>query len=120
MWLASRTDKTITEKIPPWSTPEWEVFIYLGEPGTNKLHLRPQVGNANGGSSGAPQRAPSKKRSRSAAQEAYEKENPEFLNPGEENGNNTPNNASASGGGGGSSSYALKSQSQVTKLRKTC
>ncbi len=83
--------------------------MYLGEPGTNEPHLRPQVGNANGESSGVPQRAPSKKRSRSAAHESYEKESPESLiNPGEENGNNTPNNASANDGGGGSSSYTLK------------
>jgi hypothetical protein len=68
-WVESNRGKEVVENQPNgWSTPEWEVFIFLGAAGTDEPHLRPQVGESRkGGSSGPPQRRATKKRARAAA-----------------------------------------------------
>jgi len=49
---------------PPrgWSSPEWEVFKFLGTVGTDEPALRPFVIGIKGGSSGPPQRMDAKRR----------------------------------------------------------
>jgi len=69
-----------------WTTPEWEVFMFLGAAGTDEPHLRPQAGaSGKGGSSGPPQRRATKKRARSAAAGAHQPtEGGEVVEGGEE------------------------------------
>ena len=56
-----------------WTTPEWEVFMFLGAAGTDEPHLRPQAcASGKGGSSGPPQRRATKKRARSSAAGAHQ------------------------------------------------
>lgn len=50
---------------PPetWTSPEWEVFMFLGPPGHDEPAFKPHTSHA-GGTSGAPQRKEVKKRKR--------------------------------------------------------
>ena len=72
MWKDSVGDRSEAEFLSSWTTPEWEVFMFLGTPGANEPHLLPQASNRKGGSSGPPQRAATKRRRVSRAIEAEE------------------------------------------------
>ncbi len=51
-----------------WTTPEWDVFVFLGAGGIDETHLRAQSRpSTRVGSSGPPQRRSSKKRARASA-----------------------------------------------------
>ncbi len=62
--------REVLEQLPTaWTTPEWEVFLFLGAAGRDEAHLRPAIGPAGhlGGSTRPPQRRATKRRARSAA-----------------------------------------------------
>mmetsp|Transcript_27301 Transcript_27301/g.77040 ORF Transcript_27301/g.77040 Transcript_27301/m.77040 type:complete len:231 (+) Transcript_27301:532-1224(+) len=61
-WRSLNPEKN--EGTPPlgWSSPEWEVFKFLGAVGTDEPALRPFGIGIRGGSSGPPQRVDTKRR----------------------------------------------------------
>ncbi len=45
VWKDSVGDSSEAEFVASWTTPEWEVFMFLGAPGANEPHLLPQASN---------------------------------------------------------------------------
>ena len=72
VWKDSVGDRSEAEFVASWTTPEWEVFMFLGAHGANEPHLLPRASNRKGGSSGPPQRAATKRRRVSRAIAAEE------------------------------------------------